>query len=104
VPSSEVSLLPCLEFWPDYGPGPLWHDGSAADLVALGLSGPLASRLTDWNSEYEERRLPVDGPGDPNYLAAGVSLLAQLREALAGRFRVVVTEPWWGEQPSDYER
>lgn len=93
-----------LEFWPDYGSGPLWQRGGApADLVTLGLSANLAERLRLFNDAYEEDRLPLDGGGDAEYLAAGVRLLAEVREALAGRFLVVVTEPWWGEAPADYE-
>jgi hypothetical protein len=97
--------LPLLEYWPDYGAGPLWQkDGVVADLDALSLPGDLAERLHAFNTAYEEDRLPIDGDGDMTYLADGTRLLAEVRAALTGRFRVVVTEPWWGEPPSDYER
>ncbi len=94
-----------LEFWPDYGPGPLWmRGGTPADPAALGLPIDLAERLQAFNDAYGEERLPLEGGGDADYLATGVRLLAEVRDALAGRFRVVVTEPWWGEAPSDYQR
>jgi regulator of protease activity HflC (stomatin/prohibitin superfamily) len=31
----------------------------------------------------------------------GPGLLAEVRQDLAGRYEVVVTEPWWGEPPSE---
>ena len=102
---TEGAQLPVLEFWPDYGPGPLWlGNGKAADLDSLGLSIDLVARLRAYNAAYGEDRLPSDGRGDPYYLEEGKNLLAEAREALAGRYRVVVTEPWWGEAPSDYEK
>lgn len=89
-----------LEFWPDYGNGPLWDDGEAADPRDLPLPGELAARLIDWNSQYEESKIPVDGEGDPEWVRTGVVLLAQVRAHLEPDVRVVVTEPWWGETPS----
>lgn len=94
-----------LEFWPDYGRGPLWHKtGSPADLASLGLPGDLAERLRAYNSAYDEARLPIEGNGDSAYIAEGERLVAETRAALTGRFRVIVTEPWWGQLPSDEER
>lgn len=45
--------------------------------------------------------MPLDGAGDSYYLAEGQSLLAEVRAALGPRYRVVVTEPWWGEPEED---
>jgi hypothetical protein len=93
--------LPALEFWPDYGDGPLWSGGDAVDLDAVGLAADLVARLTAFNEAYQEGRLPLDGPGDLPYLAEGERLLHAVREALDGQYRVLVTEPWWGEEPSE---
>jgi hypothetical protein len=88
-----------LEFWPDYGAGPLWtEDGKAADLRSLGLPDELAEHLTVWNSQYEEDKVPLQGSGDSAWLGEGVRLLGRTRDALGPDFRVVVTEPWWGEE------
>ena len=39
-----------LEFWPDYGPGPLWNDeGTPTDLGSLGISPELAERVRVWS-------------------------------------------------------
>ncbi|WP_416430459.1 hypothetical protein [Paenarthrobacter nicotinovorans] len=90
-----------LEFWPDYGPGPLWSDeGNAVDLGSLGISPELAEQVRFWNSQYGEGRIPIDGPGDIEWLAEGVGLLRQLRADLGNGVDVVVTEPWWGEAPT----
>ena len=104
VRESKVEGAPVMEFWPDYGPGPLWVGGRAEAPESLGLEPALASALERWNEEYDEALMPVEGTGDSGYIATGVALLARVRQALAGRFRVVVTEPWWGEEPSDGER
>jgi hypothetical protein len=88
-----------LEFWPDYGGGPLWDD--AGNVVAphgLAIPAELADRLTDWNARYDEAHLPIEGPGDAAWLAEGRVLLAEVRDALRP-VEVVATEPWWGEQP-----
>lgn len=90
-----------LEFWPDYGPGPLWTEkGKPVDLESLGISPELAERVLLWNSQYEEDRIPVDGPGDSEWIADGVDLLRQLRTDLGRSVEIVVTEPWWGEPPN----
>ena len=83
-----------VEFWPEHGVGPLWVGGRPADLVVLGLPGPLVRRLGEFAAAYREDRLPVDGPGDAGYLAQGAALLREVRSALPGR-EVVVSEPWW---------
>lgn len=88
-----------LEFWPDHGPGPLWADGVPADLTALGLPGPLVERLRAFNAGYQEHRLPLDDSGDPDYIAVGGALLGEVRSALAGRYTVIATEPWWETPP-----
>jgi len=97
-----------FEWWPDYGQGPLWlrtgGGGVAVDLASLNLPDSLVVELTSWSALYEEARIPrVDSDGDPEWLAHGVRLLAETRAALAGRVEVVVTEPWWGEEPLGLE-
>lgn len=90
-----------LEFWPDYGPGPLWtEDGKPADLRSLALPSELVEELEFWNAQYAEEKIPVDGNGDSAWLGEGRSLLRRTRDALASDFEVVVTEPWWGEDPT----
>ncbi|HWM73633.1 MAG TPA: hypothetical protein VNQ53_07825 [Nocardioides sp.] len=88
-----------LEFWPDYGAGPLWSDGKPADLASLGLGEHLRSELTEWNARYEEDNLPLRGDGDAAWLSQGRDLLCQTRAALTPTYEVVVTEPWWVERP-----
>jgi len=88
-----------VEFWPDYGRGPLWKDGKPADPAALGVDADLAARLRDWNSRYAETNLPIDTSGSPAYLAEGSRLLREVRAAVEAGYRLVVTEPWWGEEP-----
>ena len=87
-----------LEFWPDYGDGPVWTpDGKVADLAGLGLSHDLIAALGAWNRRYAEDKIPLDGVGDAAWLAEGRLLLRRLREALKPDHAVVVTEDWWGE-------
>ena len=95
-----------LELWPDYGHGPLWsrRQNDYVEPTELPLPAALAARLTEWGQRYEEDRLPLDGTGDPAYLAEGERLLAEVRAALGSRYRVVVTEPWWGEPAEDEPR
>lgn len=83
-----------FEFWPDYGPGPLWAGGTAVPLDRLGLPDGLAEQLRSWNARYEEDKIPVEGPGDGEWLNEGRRLLGALRSIL-GTATVVVTEPWW---------
>ncbi len=88
----DMDAVPTLEFWPDYGPGPLWQGGQAIDLEAFGIPDALAQRLRKFNAAYEEHKIPSEGAGDPAFLAEGRALLGEVRVALAGRFRVSVTE------------
>lgn len=88
-----------LEFWPDYGAGPLGgDDGKPADLGALGLPNDLVSRLADWNRRYEEDPLPADGAGDSRVpgsgspTASGVPRGAARHGSCTG-FRAMVDEP-----------
>jgi hypothetical protein len=87
-----------IEFWPDYGPGPLWLDGRAIEPESLGILEALAIRLRRWNDGYEESKIPIDGNGDTAWLTEGAELLRATREALAPGVDVVATEPWWGEE------
>jgi len=95
----RLSLVTMLEFWPDYGSGPLrTEDGRSADLRSLGLTGELVEELESWNSEYAEDKIPIDGKGDSAWLGEGRSLLGRTRDALGSDFDVIITEPWWGER------
>jgi hypothetical protein len=88
-----------LEFWPDYGGGPLWEpDGTAVDLASLALPEDLCSRVQAWNARYEEARLPFEA-NDVAWLAEGKALLAELRHALSDRI-IVVTEPGGARNPT----
>ena len=88
-----------LEFWPDYNAGPLWTaDGQQVDLASLGLSEELRRRLLEWNGQYDDKKLPFD-QDDLDWLADGRELLSAVRSALGEGFAVVVSEPWWGEEP-----
>ena len=92
-----MAAVSILEYWPDYGEGPLWSaDGKPADLGALPLDDGLRQSLIAWNASYTEERIPVDGPGDPAWLREGVLLLERVRRALGTAYEVVVTESWWG--------
>ena len=92
-----------LELWPDHGHSPLWSSAQKryVDPAELPVPASLAERLTTFGDGYAEERVPVEGEGDPAYLAEGTALLAELRSALGDRYRVVVTEPWLGEEPED---
>ncbi|WP_148613435.1 hypothetical protein [Nocardioides rubriscoriae] len=90
-----------IEFWPDYGPGPLWaKEGGVVDPTGLPISADLAARITAWNGAYEEDKVPLQGPGDTSWLSEGKRLLAESRAAVGDHYDVEVTEPWWGEAPS----
>lgn len=89
-----------LEFWPDYGAGPLWAEGGkVVDLASLGLPRELIEELVIWNRGYAEEKLPLEGSGDEAWLREGERLLRRTRAALGRGVSVVVTEPWWGERP-----
>jgi hypothetical protein len=88
-----------LEFWPEYNSGPLWTSaGGSVDLVALPLPAELRVRLQSWNARYDDSKLLHD-QNDEGWLEEGKRLLAETRRALGDAYSVVVTEPWWGEEP-----
>ena len=89
-----------LEFWPEYNSGPLWSDdGQSIDLDSLPLSSELRDRLRHWNARYDDSLLPFD-QNDTEWLVEGRCLLTDTRASLGESYEVVVTEPWWGEGPS----
>ena len=89
-----------LEFWPEYSSGPLWSEhGQTVELTSVGLSPDLIGRLTSWNARYDDAKLPFE-ENDHDWLDEGAGLLAEVRTALGDDYEVVVTEPWWGEEPS----
>jgi hypothetical protein len=89
-----------LEFWPEYNSGPLWSpDGADVDLESLGLPTDLVERLRHWNARYDDSKLPFERD-DVGWLNEGTALLGEVRMALGSAYEVVVTEPWWGEEPS----
>ena len=97
---AQTRRVTLLEFWPDYGAGPLWTEtGQPADLAALGLDPALVGEASAWNSEYAEDKVPIEGHGDEAWLTKGRDLLMRLRAGLGPDYEVVVTEPWWGEEP-----
>ncbi len=47
-----------MEFWPDYGPGPLWSEGGkSVDLTSLGVDPDLVERIEAWNAAYGEHKV-----------------------------------------------
>ena len=87
-----------VEFWPDYGSGPLWtEDGAPIDPRSLGLTDDLAEQLELWSAQYDEDRIPVEGSGDREWLDRGAHLLERTRRALGPSCEVIVTEPWWDD-------
>lgn len=98
-----------LEFWPDYD-GFLWDvDGKAVTLDSLALSDDLVARARSWASSYDDEKLSIDDQGDepsvgnvgdPKWLGEGADLFEVLRLALAPKYELVVTEPWWGTKPT----
>jgi hypothetical protein len=93
------------EWWPDFVAGPLFRrtgrGGEKADLSSLSLSAQLEEALRIWNEEYEEDKLPIDGPGDRDRVLRGIQLLGETRKELTGRASLIVTEPWWDVGPAD---
>ena len=91
-----------LEWWPDYGSGPLWkksgRGGEHVDASSLGLPADLVARLTAWNASYTADKLPLGGDGDSAWISQGIELLAKVRRNLSGRFEIIAAEPWWGAQ------
>lgn len=50
-----------IEFWPDYGQGPLWSpDGETVDPASLGLPDDLVQQLSLWNGSYDDES-PIEG-------------------------------------------
>lgn len=97
----QTASVTVLEFWPDYGPGPVWtEEGVPVDLGRLGVDPDLVAEVATWNSAYSEDKVPVDSLGDAAWLREGKRLLGEVRSALGAAYRVVVTEPWWGEEPT----
>ena len=94
-----------LEWWPDHGSGPLWkrsgRGGVSVDAASLGLSPDLVARLTEWNADYSDDKLPPESNRDSAWVSQGIELLAEVRQHLLGKFKIIVTEPWWGELPHD---
>lgn len=96
--SALVAIL--FEFWPEYNSGPLWsEDGESVELSAHGIPSELKDRLTAWNANYDDSMLPFEA-NDTEWLAVGKALLNDVRLALGDSYEVIVTEPWWGEEPS----
>jgi hypothetical protein len=89
-----------LVFWPDSSGGPLWDEaGEQLPLAALPVADDVRDRAQAWVAQYDDGRLPIDRPGDVVWLEEGRGVLSELRQALGGGYDVVVTEPWWGEEP-----
>ncbi len=88
-----------LEFWPNYGSGPLWAHGTVVRPGDVDVDPSLAERLIRWNAAYTEDKIPLNGPGDPGWMTEDRNLLAELRSETAGRITIITTEPWWTEQP-----
>jgi hypothetical protein len=87
-----------LEFWPDYGAGPLWDSaGQAVDPLSLPMSPELGKQVVSWAAKYAEDKIPIDGAGDTAWLEEGRRLLRLVRRALCETHDVVVTEPWWND-------
>jgi hypothetical protein len=76
-----------LEFWPDYGSGPLWTHGAVISPSDVDVDPSLAERLIRWNAEYTEDKIPLDGPGDSRWMTEGRNLLAELRAKLPAESR-----------------
>jgi succinylarginine dihydrolase len=83
-----------VEFWPEYGSGPLWIGGSTVEPAELG-SAELAERLIRWNDDYADDKLPLEGEGDPAWLAEGKELLDAVRVQLPDTHVVLVNEDWF---------
>jgi len=76
-----------LEFWPDYGSGPLWTHGAVISPSDVDVDPSLAERLIRWNAEYTEDKIPLDGPGDSRWMTEGRNLLAERRAKLPAESR-----------------
>jgi hypothetical protein len=98
---ADETEIPALEWWPDYGGDLLWvrlgQGGTRVSMDEVGLSESFRQRAALWLADYDDAKLPIDGPGDADWLATGSRLLAQARSEMTGRYVVTVTEPYWGE-------
>lgn len=87
-----------LEWWPDYGGDLFWlqagRGGRRVSMAELGFSPSFQERATAWLESYDDARLPTNGPGDANWLATGLELLAEARAESAGQYVLVATEPY----------
>lgn len=94
-----------LEWWPEADGSLLWstagRGGDRVELESLPLAPALVARVRAWVGEYDEDNLPIEGPGDRAWLEAGTELLRETRVALGEDYRIIVTEPWWGEPAVD---
>ena len=60
--------------------------------------------LEVWKSGYRDDRLPIDGPGDKDWLDEGALLLKEVKAALRDEVEIVVTEPWWDFPDQDFDQ
>jgi len=77
-------------------------DGRTVNPSDLGLRPDLCQALHAWNAEYDDSKLPFEAK-DHDWLSRGKELLADVRAELRDA-NVIVTEPWWEEEPSDSPR
>ena len=98
---ADEAELPTLEWWPDYGGDLFWsrsgEGGRRVTMDEVGLSASFQQQVEPWLESYDDSKLPMDGSGDADWLASGARLLAAARAELAGRYVVMVTEPYWSE-------
>lgn len=66
-------------------------------MAEVGLSESFRDEAALWLAAYDDAKLPIDGPGDADWLATGSRLLDQASSELTGRYVVTVTEPYWRE-------
>jgi hypothetical protein len=71
IPREYRGVTDLLEWWPEYNSGPLWCEGQNVPLDQLGLPDDLVRNMKDWNGSYADEKLPIEGPGDPVWLAQG---------------------------------
>lgn len=93
-----------LEWFPDFD-GRLLHlrvglGGVVVALEDLPLSPQTAESLRVWIGAYASDKLPTQQMGDQGWIDEGIVLLARCRGELRPEYRVVVSEPWWGESPA----
>lgn len=76
---ADETEVPTLEWWPDYGGDLLWsrfgQGGRRVTMAEVGLSAAFQERAASWLESYEDAKLPIDGNGDADWLAAGTRLL-----------------------------